>query len=102
MLVYLMVGCATSAPDQIDRSLLHAAWTSHGGGFEFVIGEETILYEFDMKEHPYILEGNVLVIDFQDPALGVQRKEILRLTKEELELRDVHREDNATVFRHVQ
>ena len=33
-------------------------------------------------------EGNVLVIDFEDPTLGVQRKRILRLTDEELEFKD--------------
>jgi len=43
--------------------------------------------EFDMKEHPYRLDGNVLIIDFEDPTLGVQRKRILRLTDDELNLR---------------
>src|SRR5438552_7955919 len=42
----------------------------------------------DMKEHPYRLEGNVLIIDFEDPTLGVQRKRILRLTDDELEFKD--------------
>ena len=41
-----------------------------------------------MKEHPYRLEGDVLVIDFEDPTLGVQRKRILRLTDDELEYKD--------------
>ena len=98
----LASGCTASQSNQIDRQLLHAAWSGDGGSFEFVIGENTILYEFDMKEHPYTLDGNILVVDFQDPTLGVQRKEILRLTKEELELRDVHRGDKTTVFRRVQ
>jgi hypothetical protein len=38
--------------------------------------------------HPYRLEGDVLVIDFEDPTLGVQRKRILRLTHDELEFKD--------------
>ena len=41
-----------------------------------------------MKEHPYRLEGSVLIIDFEDPTLGVQRKRILRLTDNELEFKD--------------
>ena len=100
--VSLASGCTTSQSNQIDRQLLQTAWAADGVSFEFVIGEDTILYEFDMKEHPYTLDGNVLVVDFQDPTLGVQRKEILRLTKEELELRDVRLGDTTTVFRRVQ
>ncbi len=99
--VSLASGCTTSQSNQIDRQLLQTAWAADGVSFEFVIGEDTILYEFDMKEHPYTLDGNVLVVDFQDPTLGVQRKEILRLTKEELELRDVRLGDTTTVFRRV-
>ncbi len=53
-----------------------------------LIKERTILFEFDMKEHPYRLEGNTIVIDFQDPTLGVQRKRIIRLTADELEIED--------------
>jgi hypothetical protein len=98
----LASGCTTPQSNQIDRQLLQTAWAADGVNFEFVIGEDTILYEFDMKEHPYALDGNILVVDFQDPTLGVQRKEILRLTKEELELRDVRLGDPTTVFRRVQ
>lgn len=98
----LAAGCSWSPAPSIDRALLHAAWTSDGGSFDFVIGEHTILYEFDMREHPYTLEGNILVIDFLDPTLGVQRKEIVRLTTDELELRDVDVGGEATLFRHVE
>ena len=100
--VALLVGCGWSPPPGVDRDLLQAAWTSDGDSFDFVIGERTILYEFDMREHPYELEGQVLVIDFEDPALGVQRKEIVRLTQDELELRDVDHGEGTTVFRRVE
>ena len=96
----LAVGGAQSAPPLIDRELLHAAWARDGERFDFVIGETAILYEFDMREHPYELDGHILVIDFEDPTLGVQRKEILRLTADELELRDVG-QDDSTVYRRV-
>lgn len=101
MFMGIAIGNTTPKSNRIDKQLLYAAWTSHGGNFEFVISEKTILYEFDMQERPYKLEGNILVIDFQDASLGVQRKEILRLTKEELELRDVRWKDSATIFKHV-
>ena len=42
------------------------------------------------------------VIDFLDPVLGVRRKEIVRLTTDELELRDVDLGGEPTVFRHVE
>ena len=96
------VACAQSPPAAIDPDLLQAAWTSDGTSFDFVIREQTILYEFDMQEHPYELEGNILVVDFEDPTLGVQRKEILRLTTEELELRDVDLSERSTVYRRVE
>jgi hypothetical protein len=96
------VACAQERIPEVDRSLLLGPWTSNGGSFDFVIGEETILYEFDMREHPYTLEGNVLVVDFEDPVLGVQRKEILRLTPEELELRDPELDDSPTLYRRVE
>ncbi len=41
-----------------------------------------------MKEHPYRLERDILIFDFQDPTLGVQRKKILGLTPDDLEIRD--------------
>ena len=80
----------TSALAQtIDREKLKGAWWKDGEpSFTWFITDRTILMEFDMKEHPYRLEGNVLIIDFEDPTLGVQRKRILRLTDDELEFKD--------------
>jgi hypothetical protein len=83
----LTLGITVSA-QTIDPALLKGAWSSDGQNFTFVIQERTILFEFDMKEHPYRLEANVIIIDFEDPTLGVQRKRILRLTDTELEIRD--------------
>ncbi len=87
LLTVLLVACAPRARTP-EPSLLLGAWTSGGPSFDMLIKPRTILFEFDMKEHPYRLERDVLVIDFQDPTLGVQRKKILRLTKDELEIED--------------
>src|SRR5439155_1636617 len=65
------------------------AWWKEGEpSFTWLIKDRTILMEYDMKEHAYRLDCNVLIIDFEDPTLGVQRKRILRLTDDELEFKD--------------
>lgn len=81
--------CAKPPVEYAQTSLLMGAWTTGGPSFDFVIRPQTILFEFDMKEHPYHLEGDVLVIDFEDPTLGVQRKRIVRVNATELELEDL-------------
>lgn len=83
-LCLLLVRCGT-APVPLETALLHGPWFTDGPSFELVIREQTILFEFDMMEHPYRLENGVLVIEFDD---GVQRKRILRLTRDEMEWRD--------------
>ena len=88
-LTLLLLGCAGSPARQVDVQRLKGAWTTGGPSFDFVIQDRTILFEFDMKEHPYRIEGDVVVIDFQDPTLGVQRKRIIRVTDDELEWEDV-------------
>jgi hypothetical protein len=90
ILVLLLSGCATQSSSQIDRSLLKGAWTSGGPSFDFNVGDRFILFEFDMKEHPYEIDGDVVVIDFQDPTLGIQRKRIIRLSDDTLEWEDEH------------
>jgi hypothetical protein len=86
---FLLIGCSGSPAQTIDVEKLKGAWWKEGEpSFTWLIGDYTILTEFDMKEHPYRLEGNVIVIDFEDPTLGVQRKRILRLTDDELEFKD--------------
>lgn len=76
----------------IDRQLLKGAWTSGGPSFDMVVQDSTILFEFDMKEHPYTLSDSLLIIDFQDSTLGIQTKKILKLTKQELVFRDLQSE----------
>ncbi len=76
------------------------AWTSAGPSFDFDIRESTILYEFDMQEHPYTVEGDTLVIDFRSVSLGVQRKRIVKLTPDVLVLQDIERE-GSTEYRRV-
>ena len=89
LLVTFLIGCPSSPAQAIDAEKLKGAWWKEGEpSFTWLIMDRTILMEFDMKEHPYRLEGDVLVIDFEDPTLGVQRKRILRLTDDELEYKD--------------
>ena len=82
------LGCVAGSGG-IDKNHLMGAWTSGGPSFNFDIRESTILYEFDMREHPYTLEDDVLVIDFQSASLGIQKKRILKLTPDVLVLQDV-------------
>ncbi len=88
ILCALVAACATTRPT-VNLANLKGDWWSNGPSFDMVIYGRTILFEFDMKEHPYRVEGNVLVIDFQDPSLGIQRKRIVRLTADELEIEDI-------------
>ena len=85
--VSVLVGCPTRS-SVIDKSRLLGPWTSGGGSFDFDVRESTILYEFDMQEHPYTLEGDVLVVDSREASMGIQRKRILRLTDDVLVLHD--------------
>ena len=75
------------------------AWTSGGPSFDFDIRESTILYEFDMQEHPYTLEGDVLVIDFRSASLGIQKKRIVKLTPDVLVLQDIQAGDSTEFHR---
>ena len=86
--VLLAAACGGPPSPRIDRALLQGGWASAGENFDFVIHENTILFEFDMKEHPYELQGDVVIIDFEDPTLGTQRKHVVRLTPEVLEWED--------------
>ena len=89
LLATCLVACTSSSAQTIDAEKLKGAWWKEGEpSFTWLIRDRTILMEFDMKEHPYRLDGNILIIDFEDPTLGVQRKRILRLTDDELEFKD--------------
>lgn len=87
------------SPSRVDTSLLKGPWSPDGGNFALAIGDTTILFEFDMKDHPYTLRGDTLVIDFQDPTLGVQKKLILKLTKDTLAIQDVAYGGSETLIR---
>ena len=98
LLATFLIACSSSREQTIDVEQLKGAWWKEGEpSFTWVIMDRTILMEFDMKEHPYRLEGNVLIIDFEDPTLGVQRKRILRLTDDELEYKDEQYEDSEVL-----
>ncbi len=86
ILLTLLLAC-TAQPRAVDRQLLEGAWTDNGPSFAFVIGDSTVLYEFDMRERPYSLAGDTLVVDL-GPDLGVQRKRIVALTPDSLVLQD--------------
>jgi hypothetical protein len=88
LLVFAVSTAAAPRGTQAVAELILGAWTTGGPSFDMLIQETSILFEFDMKEHPYRLDGQTLIIDFQDPALGVQRKRILRVTANELEIED--------------
>ena len=95
-----ILGLACTSAPGIQRQELLGAWTS-GGSFDFAIGDSTVLYEFDMQEHPYVLEGAVMVVDFGSAELGVQRKRILALSTDSLVLQDVQT-GMSTTYRRVQ
>lgn len=80
LLSIVATACRSSSP-RIDPAKLLGPWFDDGPSFVIVIGEETILYEFDMMEHAYRLSGDRLIIEFAD---GVQVKRIVRLTNDEL------------------
>ncbi len=52
-LVTLALAAAVVAPDaQTLAEALKGAWTRGGPSFDMLIQDRTILFEFDMKEHP--------------------------------------------------
>ncbi len=96
LLALVLFGCAGSRPLAIDVDQLKGPWFSDGPSFELVIQDTTILFEFDMTEHVYRLEGDVLVIQFDE---GIQRKRILRLTEDRLELQDEQFDSRSVLYR---
>jgi len=67
------------------KDLLIGAWRSTHEAFDFDIRDKVILYEFDMQEHPYTLEGDLLTVDL-GPDSGINRSRILKLTETTLVL----------------
>ena len=84
-LALLLCGCASAMRTTVDPAKLLGPWFADGPSFELVIQERTILFEVDMQEHPYRLDGDVLVIQLDD---GEERQRITRLTADEMEWRD--------------
>ena len=89
---------ATSATT-IDRAILKGGWSPDGESFAMSIEDSTILYEFDMKNHPYQLKGDTIIVDFQDPTLGVQKKLVLKLTPDTLVIQDAQYQASETLVR---
>jgi hypothetical protein len=90
---------STVAQISIDREKLMGPWSTDGESFALAIEDAAILYEFDMKEHPYTLKGDTIIVDFQDPTLGVQKKLVLKLTADTLVLQDVEYGVSDTLIR---
>jgi hypothetical protein len=76
-----LLACASSR-ESVAVERLKGAWFSDGPSFELVVHDRTILFEFDMKEHAYHLDGDRLTVSFDD---GEQLHRIIRLTDEEME-----------------
>jgi hypothetical protein len=83
----------------LDRNTLKGPWSSDGESFALAVEDSTILYEFDMKHHPYQLKGDTIIVDFQDPTLGVQKKLVLKLTPDTLVIQDVQYSATETLIR---
>jgi hypothetical protein len=90
---------AATFPTSIDRATLLGPWSPDGESFALAIEDSVILYEFDMKEHPYWLKGDTIIVDFQDATLGVQKKLVLKLTADTLVFQDVEYGVSDTLIR---
>jgi hypothetical protein len=86
--VVLLAGCASAGRTPIDPGLLKGAWRSDHEAFDFDIRDRVILYEFDMREHPYVLAGDTLTVDL-GPELGTARRQVLKVTRDSLVVRDL-------------
>jgi len=83
---------------RINPDLLKGAWRSSHESFDFDVRDKTILYEFDMQEHPYTLEGDLLTVDLgQD--LGINRARVLKLTEKILILQELESGQVTQFFR---
>ena len=83
---------------RIDRKMLIGVWASDGRTFDFVIEDDTILYEYEMVKHSYTIKNNVIIVD-HGRELGTRRSRILELTEETLVLQDLETENTATFMR---
>jgi hypothetical protein len=90
---------ASAPASSIDRNTLKGGWSPDGEMFAMSVEDSTILFEFDMKNHPYQLRGDTLIIDFQDPTLGVQKKLLLKLTPDTLVIKDIQYDATDTLIR---
>ena len=77
-----------SGAPQAPEALL-GAWSADGQTFTWVIDADSILFEIDMRNHPYTMSGDTLLIDRGDPAIGIQKTRVLRGTADTLVIQDV-------------
>ena len=82
----------------IEKEMLNGVWGSDGRTYDFVIEDDTILYEYEMVQHPYTIKNNVIIVD-HGRELGTRRSRILELTEETLVLQDLETENTATFTR---
>jgi hypothetical protein len=90
---------SAGAAEAFVAKAIRGVWTAGGPSFVMDIRERTILFEFDMKEHPYHVDGTTIVIDFEDPTLGVQRKRVVRVTADVLVIEDERFKQRETLTR---
>jgi hypothetical protein len=81
---------AAREPESMPASLpLLGAWSADGQTFTWVIDADSILFEIDMLKHPYTMAGDTLLIDRGDPAVGIQKTRVVRVTADSLFIEDV-------------
>jgi hypothetical protein len=83
----------------IDRKDILGAWSADGQNFTWVIDTTTILFEIDMKPHPYRLVADTLIIDREDPTIGIQKTRIVRLAGDTMMIEDVLGGSSERLFR---
>jgi hypothetical protein len=72
----------------MSRDSLIGAWSADGENFVWVIERDSILFEVDMLRHPYQVSGDTLIIDRQDPTIGLQKTRVTRVTADSLYISD--------------
>ena len=95
----LSIGCVDKHHTKIDSYMLIGVWASNHESFDFKVTENSILYEADMKEHPYRIEDNVLIVDFEGDSMDTRRSTIIELSKDLLILQDPETKNMATFHR---
>ena len=82
-----------------DAALLQGTWSADGENFTWVVEQDSILFEIDMLRHPFTIRRDTLLIDRGDPAIGIQKTRVLRVTADSLRIQDVLAGTSETLIR---